>query len=857
MKPHSRHQISCFLPPSFTAVQSGILQRKCASCGNHTVAGDKCDECKNDVLQRKSSNNSAQSEAPPIVHEVLNSPGQPLDKTTRAFFESHFAHDFSKVPVNSVSKQMSRSSLKISEPMDVYEQEADRIADSIMLKEKQENKTSSTNKQQGAEFDLSQVRVHTDMRAAASARAVNAHAYTVGHNIVFGAGQYRPSSDTGRRLLGHELTHAIQQRGDTLRLQRQCVSSPCPPVLVPIDALFPRYDAAEKCIQTMYASSHPAKLGISLSYNAEWLHLTGGSPNQKMALSCLRGEETPGAGPNFTAKGLMYAAAPDMWDFDNRTMYEITTPSGTAFRVNKLGAQITLANKLCGPADCGGLQFDRGTWSPTTGCFALGGDLYFTARNTQGVIVYNMFKDAAKELALATVLAAMAAALKSAGPKAGTAAAGVGGKLVPAYAVASLAAMAVLLASGRAEAKLGTGGEEPLVSLFKELEKKGTKVPPEIQEMLDANPDLKEKMNKALGKGGDPSAVKEEINKQILDTIAANKDKFTAEELELLLASTQVAGKALPKGNMTAEELKKLAAAVKAGKTGGEGGEGSAPPSPKTEKTDADKTKDTGAKDVPADKDATPQLSQPIRDKLAKAPKPVSDLFKGLLGASPNAKKLSDAHVQRFLSMMPLGLTADQVTQLLKKSKAAKGETADQILDLLQAALADLNKFAAPSPDAGVPAKPGDKPANNPGSSIAPTNAPAPNVTITTGPTVSSSNKTTPEQLIKELAAKAKKSSFTDLLPGQYQITWKSEEKGKLTVGSFISGGLRGKLKNGTTYVGRIEAEVTEVKGRNLKIKFVTATPMVSADQNVVIQPDYYVNHETSVVLGVPAPKKK
>lgn len=61
-------------------------------------------------------------------------------------------------------------------------------------------------------YDLSQVRVHTDPNAAESARAVNALAYTVGRDVVFGEGQYAPGTRAGSRLLAHELTHAIQQQ---------------------------------------------------------------------------------------------------------------------------------------------------------------------------------------------------------------------------------------------------------------------------------------------------------------------------------------------------------------------------------------------------------------------------------------------------------------------------------------------------------------------------------------------------------------------------------------------------------------------------------------------------------------------
>jgi hypothetical protein len=61
--------------------------------------------------------------------------------------------------------------------------------------------------------DFSRVRVRTDTRAAESAAAVSALAYTAGRDIVFGSGQYTPQTLAGRKLLAHELTHVIQQRG--------------------------------------------------------------------------------------------------------------------------------------------------------------------------------------------------------------------------------------------------------------------------------------------------------------------------------------------------------------------------------------------------------------------------------------------------------------------------------------------------------------------------------------------------------------------------------------------------------------------------------------------------------------------
>lgn len=64
-------------------------------------------------------------------------------------------------------------------------------------------------------YDFSQVRIHTDAPAAESARAVNALAYTVAADVVFGAEQYAPETTDGKRLLAHELTHVVQQLTQT------------------------------------------------------------------------------------------------------------------------------------------------------------------------------------------------------------------------------------------------------------------------------------------------------------------------------------------------------------------------------------------------------------------------------------------------------------------------------------------------------------------------------------------------------------------------------------------------------------------------------------------------------------------
>jgi hypothetical protein len=72
--------------------------------------------------------------------------------------------------------------------------------------------------------DFSNVRVHTDTTAAQSAQSINALAYTTGNNIVFNQGQYAPGSESGQRLMAHELTHVVQQNNATVApkaIQRQ------------------------------------------------------------------------------------------------------------------------------------------------------------------------------------------------------------------------------------------------------------------------------------------------------------------------------------------------------------------------------------------------------------------------------------------------------------------------------------------------------------------------------------------------------------------------------------------------------------------------------------------------------------
>ena len=165
---------------------------------------------------------SHRAEVPPVVHEVLRSPGQTLEPATRAFMESRFGHDFRQVPVAPPSAD------RVVAPSDhPSEQQADRLAAAVARAD-----APSAGLPRTRGFDFGDVRVHTDSRAAESADSLNARAYTVGQHVVFGAGEYSPASAAGRRLLAHELTHVVQQRADAAssvaRVQRQDKKKPEP-----------------------------------------------------------------------------------------------------------------------------------------------------------------------------------------------------------------------------------------------------------------------------------------------------------------------------------------------------------------------------------------------------------------------------------------------------------------------------------------------------------------------------------------------------------------------------------------------------------------------------------------------------
>jgi Domain of unknown function (DUF4157) len=368
-----------------------------------------------------------------------------------------------------------QTKLKINQPGDIYEQEADRIADQVMAAPTHPGVSDAPpriqrfsgqfNSQMDAAlasvdqaiadpgrplepalrqdmeqrfgYDFSRVRVHSGAAAEQSARDVNAYAYTVGQDIVFGAGWFAPHTQQGRRLLAHELTHSLQQTGNrganTLdpvavrafsgmpMLSRACNAVKCPTVALPVGVFVPSWQLAEQCLQDHYKESFP---NSTVGFNKDFVGLTGKNPNEQANIDCFakyytgKGYKPKGARGSepFDPKEIeregsaQRQAEPDIFDFTNKKIMEITTPNGLAYRAKKVVWEVEEATKLS--EEChipAPNQWAPGFWEPEP-CYqlvgagsSLAGKLFFRVWRVGGILVYVPVFDVTREaLAVAT-----------------------------------------------------------------------------------------------------------------------------------------------------------------------------------------------------------------------------------------------------------------------------------------------------------------------------------------------------------------------------------------------------------------------------------------------------------------------
>jgi hypothetical protein len=190
-------------PLGISAHAGLLLQRKCA-CGSPTASlTGECTECKNrKLVQTKlaigASNDPLELEADRIANQVLATP----------------AHS----SVSSAPPRIQRYARQTTEGTDTAPASVDRV---LAGAGRPLNPALRQDMEQRFGHDFSRVRVHSDAAAEQSSREVNAHAYTVGRNVVFGAGQFAPETHEGRRLLAHELTHVVQQSSGVVAIQQK------------------------------------------------------------------------------------------------------------------------------------------------------------------------------------------------------------------------------------------------------------------------------------------------------------------------------------------------------------------------------------------------------------------------------------------------------------------------------------------------------------------------------------------------------------------------------------------------------------------------------------------------------------
>lgn len=180
--------------PSFAPFRRGLLQGKCACGGTPSPTGE-CAECKKKKrLQSKliigASNDPLEQEADRVAEQVLAVP-------------AHNALSSPPPRIQRFTGQVTERATTAPDSVDSVLANPGRPLDTT-LRQDMESRFSC---------DFSRVRVHSGAVAEQSAQDVNAHAYTVGHNIVFGAGRFAPETHEGRRLIAHELTHVAQQSG--------------------------------------------------------------------------------------------------------------------------------------------------------------------------------------------------------------------------------------------------------------------------------------------------------------------------------------------------------------------------------------------------------------------------------------------------------------------------------------------------------------------------------------------------------------------------------------------------------------------------------------------------------------------
>jgi hypothetical protein len=148
---------------------------------------------------------------------------RPARASPATMASNRFALDFKRIPLHAKAETEAQPRLKIGTPGDAHEREADRAAEQVTSVpapapwSSEQGGDRPLSSHERARFeprfgqDFSGIRIHADARSAEMADALNAEAFTVGHNVYFGSGRLQPQTREWDQLLAHELAHITQQ----------------------------------------------------------------------------------------------------------------------------------------------------------------------------------------------------------------------------------------------------------------------------------------------------------------------------------------------------------------------------------------------------------------------------------------------------------------------------------------------------------------------------------------------------------------------------------------------------------------------------------------------------------------------
>jgi predicted RNase H-like HicB family nuclease len=660
--------------PAWLQVPVGLLQRKCA-CGQHAMGGE-CEQCKKKgLLQRRAIGQVAATHVPTSVQNVLSSGGHPIEEGVRGYMEGRFERDFS------------------------------------------------------------QVRVHSDQSAAESARDVNALAYTVGNHIVFASGEYRPLQSGGQQLLAHELTHVVQQANNCSSLQSASIEI-APDNALENEArnvardfsrgvriapaqhtsafavqrqaggAFMTGDAAGGCgicyrgdvkeignvahriIQMEFELSNPGLIpNFPVEIPKDKFILSKGLPDLILPTptGVKIGEIKPANPEGFIegeAKIVIYERLFQEKFKDKGITLErldVPPPKVTAPFIDPLAVDCTQAllvtpsvrgvyGYACVPPFSYELRqrckCKKGE-EPKPKPFPVGDKVKVEEKKKEPSTEKKsdpVRPPGPEVLVPAAVAAAVIVAVVKFGGKRA---------MAPAMIVAAL-----ILVSKGAKASIGLEGDDALEALFKSAAENGAPLPPDLQEQIKNDPELRRILTEAA-QTGNFSQAKQALGEKLTRVIAANRDQFTEEEIKELLTVTGESQGEIPNYEPTVESLRKALDAKKAGAKAADNGKAGSSGAVKSDQAPS------------ADQSTTAPVPLPEASPQAHA------LVEGLKSKDTDGVKWTPELQRRLLEIANAAspaLTDEDVKVLLSNVRSSKGKTPDELVQSIQRAIGARKK---------------------------------------------------------------------------------------------------------------------------------------------------------------------